>query len=145
MVVQYGSRFLSALAIKYKFVKHSGIYFHNLWPHGSSNQLTVKSKISGFLGNLYTGCPKIVSTKVLNDFFMLEIWPWVLAMFKMQNCHLFDLFSTEKPSKKQQNCSSPICSIKTMKKVHFLVIKGIKDGYFVFWSMAELMVLFSGS
>ena len=33
-------------------------------------------------------------------FFMLEIWPWVLAMSKMQNCHLFDLFCTEKPWKK---------------------------------------------
>ena len=113
------SRLLSALVIKYEFVKHNDTYFHNLWPYGNPNPLPVKSEISGFGGNLYTGCPKIVSTKVLNDFFMLEIWPWVLAMSKMQNCHLLDLFYTEKLWKKQKNCSSPICSIKTMKMCFF--------------------------
>ena len=50
-------------------------FFQNLWYHGSSNSLTLKSEKSGFWRNCYTGCSKIMSmedTQTFKKDFQLE-------------------------------------------------------------------------
>ena len=66
------------------------IYFHDQWPHGSSNPLKVESENLCFCRKWYTGCPKMAFRKDIHHF-VIQKRALTLALTKTQNCHLFSL------------------------------------------------------
>ena len=50
-----------------------------------------------------------------NDFVMLKIWKFDLALIKTQSCQFFESLSTKKPWKNKENCSPPKCYKITIK------------------------------
>ena len=57
-----------------------------------------------------------------NDFVMLKIWKFDLALIKTQSCQFFESLSTKKPWKNKENCSPPKCYkiTKKWKKIPIL-------------------------